>query len=109
MNQLDNHLARLASAGFISLRRREPLQPDGHLPSSVTNVSDRPGERPRKHWADAAHHGSTNRQAREADQAAVHDVLTTNAQVEDLDQSYTGATAKAIVPLPLPPAIKARA
>jgi hypothetical protein len=45
----------------------------------------------------------------QAEEAAVHDLLATNAQVEDLDPSYTGATAMAIVPLPLPPAAEARA
>jgi hypothetical protein len=41
--------------------------------------------------------------------AAVHDLLITNAQVEGLDPSYTGTTALAIVPLPLPPGAEARA
>jgi len=40
---------------------------------------------------------------------ALYDLLTTNAQVEDLDLSYPGTTAMAIVPLPLPPGAEARA
>ena len=40
---------------------------------------------------------------------AVHDLLTTNVQVEGLDPSYTGTTAIAIVHLPLPPGAEARA
>jgi hypothetical protein len=39
----------------------------------------------------------------------VHDLLTANVQVDDLDSYYTGTTAMAIVPLPLPPGIEARA
>ena len=38
-----------------------------------------------------------------AQEEAVHDPLTTNAQVDDLDPSYTGTTAMAIVPLRLSP------
>jgi hypothetical protein len=43
-----------------------------------------------------------------AEQSAVHDLLTTNAQVEGLDPSYTGTTAMAILPLPLSPGAEAR-
>jgi hypothetical protein len=45
----------------------------------------------------------------QAQDAAVHDLLITNAQVEALDASYTGTTAMAIAPLPLPPGAEARA
>jgi hypothetical protein len=41
--------------------------------------------------------------------SAVRDLLTTNVQVEGLDPSYTGTTAMAIMPLPLPPGAEARA
>jgi hypothetical protein len=44
-----------------------------------------------------------------AEDAAVHDLLTANVQVEGLGPSYTGTTAMAIVPLPLPPGAEARA
>jgi hypothetical protein len=39
----------------------------------------------------------------------VHDLLTANVQVDGLEPSYTGTTAMAIVPLPLPPGAEARA
>jgi hypothetical protein len=45
----------------------------------------------------------------QAQDAAVHDVLRTNVQVEGIDSSYTGTSAMAIVPLPLPPGAEARA
>jgi hypothetical protein len=47
--------------------------------------------------------GEDDKPSEQAEQAAVHDFLTTNVQVEGLDPSYTGTTAMAIVPLPLPP------
>lgn len=42
-------------------------------------------------------------------EAAVHGLLTINAQVEGLEPSYTETTAMAIVPLPLAPGAEARA
>jgi hypothetical protein len=53
---------------------------------------------------------SGTREASErAKHAAVHDLFTTNVQVEDIDSSYTVTTAVAMVPLPLPPGAEARA
>jgi hypothetical protein len=49
---------------------------------------------------------SAEKHAHEAD---VHDLLTANVQVESLDPPYTGTTAMAIVPLPLPLGAEARA
>ena len=113
MHQLDHGLARIRAAGLVPLRRSEPLQPDRHFAQldrvAVADVGNLPGQLfpgtlcrrggPREH----------QEAGEQAEQAAVHDLLTTNAQVEDIDPSYTGATAMAIVPLLLPPAAKARA
>jgi hypothetical protein len=53
--------------------------------------------------------GEQQDKGEQAQEASVHDLLTTIVQVEDLDPSYTGTTAMAIVPLPLPPGAEARA
>jgi hypothetical protein len=65
--------------------------------STPGNLSDR--GRPREDQQAGEH----------AEEAAVHDLLITNVQVEGLEPSYTGTTAMAIVPLPLPPSAEARA
>ena len=64
---------------------------------------------PREHWAVEADHGKEQEAGEEGQGAAGHDSLTTHVQVEDLDPSYTGPTAMAIVPLPLPPPAATRA
>jgi hypothetical protein len=56
-----------------------------------------------------ADHGRTNRQASTPRKAIVHDLLITTVQVEGLGWSYTGTTAMAIMPLPLPPGAEGRA
>jgi hypothetical protein len=45
----------------------------------------------------------------QAQEVAVHDLLITNVQVEGLGPSDAGTTAMAIVPLPIPPGVEARA
>jgi hypothetical protein len=65
-----------------------------HCPGGT--VSSRSGPRKRQ---------ETDEQAKQSD---VHDPLGINALVEDIEPSYTGKTAMAIVSLPLPSTIEAR-
>jgi hypothetical protein len=71
---------------------------------AVSNVGDFPANEPLKHGAARTDHGKAGKHARESD---VHDLLITNVQVEDIDSTYAGTTAMAIVPLPLPPGAEA--
>jgi hypothetical protein len=69
---------------------------------AVPNLGDFPDQRS----AEAL--SSRDGPGEHAHEAGVHDLLTANVQVDDLESSYTGTTAMAIVPLPLSPGVEAR-
>jgi hypothetical protein len=106
-------MASVASAAPDSFhsRRRDPLKPNRHIQLdrvTVPNIGDHPDQRSAE--ALSSRGGPRERKAGDrGPERAVHDLLTTNAQVEDLDPSYSGTTAMAIVPLSLSPGAEARA
>ena len=113
LRQLDQGLTRLGAAGFIPLRHRESAQADRHTPSSIVSPSrtqvTSPTSAPRTTLSSRGGPREHQKAGEQAEEAAVHDLLITNAQVEDLDASCIGTTAMAIVTLPLSPGAEARA
>jgi hypothetical protein len=112
-HQLDHRLARLGATGFIPFGGRESAQANRHASQldrvAVPNVGDLPDQRPADTLSSRGGPREHQEVGEQGQEAAVHDLLITNVQVEDLDASYTGTTAMAIVPLPLPPGAEARA
>jgi hypothetical protein len=103
----------LSAAWLTPLRRRDPLKPNRHVPRfdriAVPNVGDLPDQRSVEALSSRSGPRDHNEAGEQAQEVGVHDVLTANVQVEDIDPSYTGTTAMAILPLPLPPGAETRA
>jgi hypothetical protein len=103
---------RLNAAWLTPVRRSNPLKPNRHIAQfdriTVSNIGDLPDQGSFEALSSRGGPRERQKPGELGQDAAVHDLLTANAQVEGIDPSYTGTTAMAIVPLPLPPAAEAR-
>ena len=113
LNQLKHGLGGLGTTRFVTFGRGQAIQPDRHAADhdrvAISNVGDWPGQAAARTISGRGAPGERQDEDDQAQEGAVHDFLTANVQVEDLDPSYTGTTAMAIVPLPLAPGAEARA
>jgi hypothetical protein len=113
LNQLKHGLCGRGTTRFVTLGRGQTVEADRHAADhdrvAISNVGDWPGQSAARTIRGRGGPGEHQDRDEQAEEAAVYDFLTTNAQVEDVDPSYTGTTVMAIVPLPLSQHAQARA
>jgi hypothetical protein len=113
LNQLEHSPCGLGTTRFVTFGRGPPIEADRHTADhdrvAISNVGDLAGQGAASAISGRSGPGEHQDRDEQAQEAAVHDLLITNVQVEDAESSYTGTTAMAIVPLPLPTADEARA
>jgi hypothetical protein len=112
LNQLEHGLGGRGTPRFVTLRRSQTIEADRHAPDldgvAVPNVRDLGDDHPGGTIGGRRGPGEHQDKDEQAQEAAVHDLLTTNAPGGSKSVLYRN-DCMAIVPLPLSPGAEARA